>query len=293
MQTILKSQTEIVTIDTEGPMVIIGEKINPTGRKKMAAALQSGDDQYIYGLAVSQVEAGADVLDINVGVPGLDEVVHMKRVVKLVSSWVNVPLCLDSANPSALAAGLEVAPGKPLINSVSGEEARLSTILPLVKDRGAAVIGLTMDDHGIPNSAEDRLRIAEFILERALKLGIPQEDVVIDPLVMTVGSDSQAGLMTLKTINLIHEKLGLNINLGASNVSFGLPDRHTVNQAFLALAMGVGATCAITDPTKLTAIIRASDLLLGKDDYSMRYIRYCRQQQAALEKAEKSRSGDA
>jgi 5-methyltetrahydrofolate--homocysteine methyltransferase len=287
MKTLLRSASDSIEIDFESPMIIIGEKINPTGRKKMAAALQAGDFEYIRELAVSQVEAGADVLDVNVGVPGMDDVSLMEQVVKLVTTWVDVPLCLDSPNPAALAAGLAVAPGKPLVNSVSGEESRLTSILPIVKDRGAAVIGLTMDDHGIPSSPEARLAIAEKILERSVKIGIPQEDVIIDPLVMAVGSDSQAGVITLKTIQLVHEKLGVNINLGASNVSFGLPDRHTVNQAFLALAMQLGATCAITDPVKLTGIIRAADLVLGRDEYSMRFIKYFRQVQAALAKENK------
>ena len=287
MKTILRSATDSLEIDFEAPMIVIGEKINPTGRKKMAAALQAGDFEYIRELAVSQVEAGADVLDINVGVPGLDDVKLMVQLVNLIKSWVDVPLCLDSPNPAALAAGLAVAPGKPLVNSVSGEESRLTTILPVVKDRGAAVIGLTMDDTGIPASPEVRLGIAEKILERAVKMGIPQEDVIIDPLVMSVGSDSQAGVVTLKTIQLIHEKLGVNVNLGASNVSFGLPDRHTVNQAFLVLAMQSGATCAITDPGKLIGIIRAADLVLGRDEYSMRFIKYFRLVQAALAKENK------
>jgi 5-methyltetrahydrofolate--homocysteine methyltransferase len=284
MQTIIESEKKSVTIDTQGPMVVIGEKINPTGRKKMAAALQAGDFDYIKELAVSQVQYGAEVLDINVGVPGLDDVSLMKQVVQYVSSWVDVPLCLDSPNPAALAAGLSVVSGKPLVNSISGEEIRLRTILPIIKDRGAAVIGLTMDDNGIPTTAEERLSIADKILNRALKIGVPENDVIIDPLVMSVGSDSQAGLTTLNTIRLIHEKLGVNINLGASNVSFGLPDRHSVNQAFLVLAMQLGASCAITDPVKLTGIIRAGDLLLGKDEYAMRFIRYFRQLQALLPK---------
>jgi 5-methyltetrahydrofolate--homocysteine methyltransferase len=285
MKTIIKSETEEVTIDITEPMVIIGEKINPTGRKKLAAALQEGDFEYVHSLATSQVDSGADILDVNVGVPGIDEVALMKQVVKLVSGWVDVPLCLDSPNPAALSAGLSVAPGKPLVNSVSGEVERLKLILPIVKDRAAAVIGLTMDDQGIPNSAEARFAIAETILEEAVKIGIPPEDVIIDPLVMTVGSDSLAGLVTLQTIELIRSKLGLNINLGASNISFGLPERPLVNQAFLALAMGAGATCAITDPVKLTAIIRAADLVLGKDEFAVRYIRYCRKMQAELAKA--------
>jgi len=276
MQTIINGEKKEVVIDFNNPLVIIGEKINPTGRKKMAAALQSQDFDYIHDLAINQVLMGADILDINVGVPGLDDVTLMEKVVKMVASWVDVPLCLDSPNPAALAAGLAVASGKPLVNSISGEESRLRSILPIVKDRGAAVIGLTMDDNGIPTSPEGRLQIAEKILENCLKIGIPQENLIIDPLVMAVGSDSEAGLVTLKTIELIKSTLGLNINLGASNVSFGLPDRHTVNQAFMVLAMGVGATCVITDPVKLTGIIRAGDLVLGRDEYSKRYIRYFR-----------------
>jgi 5-methyltetrahydrofolate--homocysteine methyltransferase len=177
-----------------------------------------------------------------------------------------------------LAAALAVLPGKPLVNSVNGEEASLEAVLPVVKEFGAAVIGLTMDDDGIPVEAETRLRIAGKILERAAKLGIPAEDVVIDPLVLTVGADSKAGTVTLKTIEMVKREFGVNINLGASNVSFGLPDRHTVNQVFLALAIGAGATCAITDPLKLALTIRATDLLLGRDDYGSRYIRYWRQQ---------------
>ena len=282
MKTILRSEKKTVTLNTAGPLIIIGEKINPTGRKKMAAALQTGDFDYVRDLAVSQVNAGADVLDVNVGMPGLDDVAMMTQAVKLITSWVDVPLCLDSPNPAALAAGLAAAPGKPLVNSVSGEEARLNAVLPVVKDRGAAVIGLIMDDNGIPAMPEARLAVAEKILERAVQIGIPAEDVIIDPLVMAVGADSQAGFVTLKTIQLVHDKLGANINLGASNVSFGLPDRLLVNQSFMALAMGFGATCAITDPLKMTGVIRATDLLLGRDDYAGRYIRNYRQMQKAL-----------
>jgi 5-methyltetrahydrofolate--homocysteine methyltransferase len=269
MKTVLKGSKKEVIINTEGPVVIIGEKINPTGHKKLAAALQEANFDYVRELAERQVAAGADLLDIN-------DVAMMPKIVKLVAELVDVPICLDSPNPAALEAGLAVAPGKPLVNSVSGEEARLKEVLPLVKERGAAVIGLTMDDNGIPTDPEGRVAIAEKILERAAKIGIPAEDVVIDPLVMTVGADSQAGRITLKTIELVRAHLGTNINLGASNVSFGLPDRLTINQAYLALTIGAGATCVISDPMKLCGIIRASDLLLGRDEYAMRYIKYFR-----------------
>jgi 5-methyltetrahydrofolate--homocysteine methyltransferase len=276
MQTILRSESKEVIIDIERPFVIIGESINPTGRKKLRDALQEENYDYVRDLAVRQVESGADILDVNVGVPGLDEVALLPEVIGIVSSAVDVPICIDSANPEALAAGLAAAQGKPLVNSVNGEEAMLESVLPLVKEYGAGVIGLTMDDDGIPTDPETRLAIAGKIIERAGKLGIEREDIVIDPLVMAIGADSNAGSVTLKSIETIRKEFGVNINLGASNVSFGLPDRHTINQAFLALAIYAGATCAITSALKLTATIRAIDLVRGLDDYAGRYISHYR-----------------
>jgi len=286
MHTILKSNTKEVIIGIDRPFVMIGEKINPTGRKKLAAALSEGNLDYVRQLAESQVAWGADVLDINVGVPGLDEVAVVKKLVELLASVVDVPLCLDSANPAVLAAGLAAAPGKPLVNSVSGEKEKLETVLALVKERGAAVIGLTMDDNGIPKTPEERLAVAEKIIERAARMGIPVEDIIIDPLVLTVGSDSKAALITLQTVELLRKEFGVNINLGASNVSFGLPDRPTVNQAFMTLAIQMGATCSITDPSKLGATVKAADMLLGRDGNSMRYLKYFRA-------AEKLRAAEA
>jgi 5-methyltetrahydrofolate--homocysteine methyltransferase len=279
VETILKSDKKEVKVSFDAPFMIIGEKINPTGRKKLAAALKERDYDYVRHLATKQVEAGADVLDVNVGVPGIDEVAVLPEVAKLVSEQVDVPLCLDSANHEAIAAALAILPGKPLVNSVNGEEKSLEAVLPVVKDYGAAVIGLTMDDDGIPNDSETRVAIAEKIFERAGKLGIPAEDIIIDPLVLTVGADSNAGVVTLQTIRNLKEQFSVNINLGASNVSFGLPDRHTINQAFLSLAMGLGATCAITDPIKLTSTIRATDLLMGRDQFGARYLTYWRANQ--------------
>jgi len=284
MHTILKSNTKEVQIGIDRPFVLIGEKINPTGHKKLAAALQEGNLDYVRELAQRQVAWGATVLDVNVGVPGMDEVAMIPRVIEAVLSVVDVPLCIDSGNPEVLEAGLKAAPGKPLVNSVSGEHNRLESVLPLVRERGAAVIGLTMDDKGIPKTAEERVAVAEKILERAAQLGIPAEDVIIDPLVLTVGSDSKAALATLQTIELLRRTFGVNVNLGASNVSFGLPDRLTVNQAFLALSIQAGATCSITDPVKLGPVIKATDLLLGRDDYAMRYIKYFRAAEALREK---------
>jgi 5-methyltetrahydrofolate--homocysteine methyltransferase len=276
MHTNLKSNTKEVVIGADKPFVIIGEKLNPTGLKKLGQALVEQNFEYVKYLAQRQVAWGAEVLDVNVGHPQIDEVAIMPKVVEAVLSVVDVPLCIDSNEPKILEAGLKLAPGKPLVNSVNGEEKQLATVLPIVKDRGAAVIGLTIGEEGIPATPEGRLAAAGVIIERASKMGIPIEDIIIDPLVMTVGHNSNAAMVTLKTIELVIKEYGVNVSLGASNVSFGLPDRHSVNSAFLALAMQAGATCSITDPIKLGSAIRAADLLLGKDLNSMRYLKYFR-----------------
>jgi 5-methyltetrahydrofolate--homocysteine methyltransferase len=276
MKTELTSKTKKAVLNTEGPFVVIGEKINPTGRKKLAAALQAGDLDYVRELASKQIAAGADVLDVNVGVPGMDDVALIQQVVKLLAEEYDIPLCIDSPNPAALAAALPLCPGRTLVNSVNGEEKSLSAVLPLVKEHGAAVIGLTMDESGIPNDAESRVAIAEKILERAAKLGIPVDDVVIDPLVLTVGADQNASFITLQTIEMVRREFGVNVNIGASNVSFGLPERDTINLAFLSMAIYAGATCAITDPMKYSLHIRATDLLRGRDANAMRYLKYYR-----------------
>ncbi len=276
MHTVLKGKGKDAIIGIDRPFVMIGEKINPTGNKKLAAALKEGNYDFALGLAKRQIAWGADALDVNVGVPDMDEVTAITKLVELLNTAVDIPLCIDSSSPQVLAAGLKAAPGKPLVNSVNAEEKSLDAILPIVKDRGAAVIGLTFAEGGIPKTPEERVALAEKIIERAAQKGIPIEDVIIDPLVMTVGSDSKAALVTIQTIELLRREFGVNINLGASNVSFGLPDRHTANQTFLAMAIQAGATCSITDPIKLGQTIRAADLLLGKDDYAMRYIKYFR-----------------
>jgi 5-methyltetrahydrofolate--homocysteine methyltransferase len=276
MKTELTSKTKKTVLDTEGPFVVIGEKINPTGRKKLAAALQEGNLDYVRDLANKQVAAGADVLDVNVGVPGVDDVPLLQQVVKMLADEYDVPLCLDSPNPAALAAALPLCPGRALVNSVNGEEQSLSAVLPLVKEHGAAVIGLTMDENGIPNDSETRLAIAEKIIERAAKLGIPVDDIVIDPLVLTVGADQQASFVTLQTIEMVRREFGVNVNIGASNVSFGLPERDVINVAFLSMAIYAGASCAITDPMKYSLHIRATDLLRGRDTNAVRYLKYYR-----------------
>ncbi|HLP81213.1 MAG TPA: dihydropteroate synthase [Nitrosomonas sp.] len=276
MHTTLRGSTKEVIIGADKPFVIIGEKLNPTGLKKLGLALVEQNFDYVKHLAQRQVAWGADLLDVNVGHPEIDEIAMMPKVVEAVLSVVDIPLCIDSNDPKILQAGLGIALGKPLVNSVNGEEKQLATVLPIVKDRGAAVIGLAIADEGIPSTAEGRLAAAGRIIERATKLGIPIEDIIIDPLAMTVGHNSNAAMVTLKTIELVKKEFGVNISLGASNVSFGLPDRHSVNSMFLALAIQAGATCAITDPIKLGSAIRATDLLLGRDDNSIRYLRYFR-----------------
>lgn len=276
MKTILKSKTKKATISTDGPFALIGEKINPTGRKKLAAALQEGNLDYVRDLAQKQIDAGADILDVNVGMAGTDDVEFLPKIVKMLVDEFDIPLCLDTPNPKALAAALPLVQGRALVNSVNGEEKSLEAVLPVVKEHGAAVIGLTIGEGGISNEPEKRLAAAAKIIERAGRLGIPVEDIVIDPLVMTVGADSNAGLVTMTTIELVRKEFGVNINLGASNVSFGLPERDVINQAFLALAIQAGATCAITDPMKYALGIKAIDLLRGRDSYGAKYLKYYR-----------------
>jgi 5-methyltetrahydrofolate--homocysteine methyltransferase len=276
MKTIISSKTKKATISTDGPFVVIGEKINPTGRKKLAAALQEGNFDYVRDLARKQIEAGADILDVNVGMAGTDDVEFLPKIVKILADEFDIPLCLDTPNPQALAAALPLVQGRALVNSVNGEEKSLEAVLPIVKEHGAAVIGLTIGEGGISNEPEVRLAAAAKIIERAAQIGIPIEDIVIDPLVMTVGADSNAGLVTLTTIELVRKEFGVNVNLGASNVSFGLPERDVINQAFLALAIGAGATCAITDPMKYSLTLKAIDLLRGRDSYGAKYLKYYR-----------------
>lgn len=272
MLTILKGKTREVVIDSNGPVVIIGESINPTRRKKLVASLQDMNFDYVLELADSQIRAGADVLDVNVGYPGVDDAVVLPATVRAISAKFDIPLCIDSPNPRAIEAALKAAPGKCLINSVNGEEKSLLAILPLAKEFGAAVIGLCMDDDGITHDPVKRLAIAEKILERAVRAGISESDVIIDPLAMAVSADPQACIVTLETIRLIHQRLGLNITQGASNISFGLPNREVLNSAFMSLAILNGLTCPIANAEKITAAVRATDLILGRDDYAVRFV---------------------
>lgn len=280
MKTILKGKTSEVIIDTEGPVIIIGESINPTRRKKLVETLKNQDFAFAIELAKSQIEDGADVLDVNVGFPGVDDASLLPLTVQAIQEAVDVPLCLDSPNPKAIEAALKVASGKALINSVNGEELSLQAILPLAKEYGAAVIGLVMDDEGITHDPEKRFSIAEKILNRAVQAGIPEEDVVIDPLAMAVSADPNACLVTLETIKLVHDRLGLNITQGASNISFGLPNRVELNNAHMALSIWNGLTCPIANPSKITTFVRATDLVRGRDDFAMRFTEFYYSQEA-------------
>jgi 5-methyltetrahydrofolate--homocysteine methyltransferase len=237
--------------------------------------MAASDFSVVQEYARKQVEAGAHILDVNAGIPGGDEPTLLKGAVQAVMEVVEVPLCLDSANPKALEAALDIYPGKALINSTTAETRMMETIFPLAKKYNAAVIGVITDDQGIPPTPEDRLRTTRKLVERAAEYGIPAEDIIIDCLALTVGADHKAGKVTLDSIQLIHRELGVNINLGASNVSFGLPDRKIINIAYLALAISRGMTTAITDPTvpEIQTMLLACDLLMGRDEYGMKWIK--------------------
>ena len=274
MRTLLEGAARKVTIDSEGPFVIIGERINPGARKRLAESLAQGDMSLVRHEALAQVEAGAQIIDVNVSAVDVDEERTLPMAVQAVAEVVDVPICVDTAHHNALAAALAVCPGKPLVNSVTGEEASLEAVLRLVKERGCAAIGLCMDEEGIPKEAPRRLEIAKKIVAAAEAYGIPPEDVIIDPLAMTVGADHTAGVVTLEAIRLMTMNLGVNITLGGSNVSFGLPERSLINRSFLGMAIATGLTCAIVDPldVEIRKTIAACDLLMGRDEYAMRFL---------------------
>lgn len=267
-----------VDISPEGPTVIIGERINPTGRSKLTAALEQKDWDIIRQEAILQVEQGATVIDVNIGAAGIDEVALLPQAVEVVSEATGVPICIDTSNPEALEAALKVCGGRPLINSTTGEEASMSVILPLAKKYGAAVIGLCQDERGIAHEPEQRLEIAQKILERAKSYGLEDSDVVIDPLVLTVAAETKAGMVTLATVRMISEKLGLNMTMGTSNVSFGLPNRYLINNNFLAMAIWCGMTAPVVNPgaKELVETVVAADLVMGKDEYAGRYLKHYR-----------------
>ena len=279
MQTIVSSASKEVIIGDDRPTVLIGERINPTGKKKLAEALRAGDLEIVRKEALAQVQAGADILDVNVGTFGVDEVALLPKAVQAVMNTVDVPLCIDSNNSAALEAAIEVYKGKPLINSVTGEERSLTRVLPLVKAYKAAVVGLVQDDEGIPKDAKRRVSIAHKIVERAEAVGIGREDIVIDCLAFAVGADISSGFAVIEAIRTIRAELGVNMTLGASNVSFGLPDRELINEAFVAMVIAAGITCLIADAAKIRSAVLTADLIVGRDKHARRYVGAYRQRQ--------------
>ena len=279
METKISSAKREVVISDSGPTILIGERINPTGKKKLAGALKAGNFDVVRQEATAQVEAGADILDVNVVATDVDEISVLPKAIETVMGAVDVPLCIDINNPAALKEDLTIYEGKPVVNSVSGEERSLNEVLPLVKEYGTAVIGLALDDSGIPKEAGRRLEVAHKIIERAEALGIPREDIIIDCLALAVGSDDRAGFVTLEAISMVKAELGVNQTLGASNISFGLPDRPLINKAFLSLAIEAGVTCPTVDAAQVRASILVTDLILGRDRFAQRYIKDYRQRQ--------------
>jgi 5-methyltetrahydrofolate--homocysteine methyltransferase len=287
MDTVLRSRSGSVTIGAEQPFCIIGERINPTGRKVFAEELRNGDLSTVTADALAQAQAGANMLDVNAGIPLVDEPELLKAMLTTVQAAVDLPICIDSSVIEALEAGLSVYEGRALVNSVTAEDERLDEILPLVAKHGAAVIGLANDETGIPETPQKRLECARKIVAAANDHGIATEDVIIDPLAMTVGADTEAVTTTLATISLIRDELGVNMCLGASNVSFGLPDRHVLNAAFLPMAAAAGLTSAIMSTAQVCVdSVRGADLLLGHDPWGSSWIATHRARKAAAEAAQ-------
>lgn len=284
MHTVLSSPTRQVTIGPDQPFCIIGERINPTGRKAFQEQLRAGDLSTIELDVQQQLAGGAMMLDVNMGAPFVDEPAMLAQAVRLVQSLSDLPLCIDSSVVEALEAGLGAYQGKALVNSVTAERERLDAILPLVKAHEAAIIALPNDDVEIPEDPQRRLELTKLIVDVATsEYGIPLEDIVIDPLAMPIGADSSLVNRTLETIALIKEHIGVNMTLGASNVSFGMPERHTLSAAFLPMAMQAGLTSAIMDarnPQVVTAV-KAGDLMLGNDEWGANWIAAHRARQAS------------
>ena len=273
--TIISSATREVVIGFNRPFVIIGERINPTGRKILAAEMLAGDYSRVISDALAQVEAGAHMLDVNAGIPLADEPALLARAIELVQSVTDVPLSIDSSIVAALEAGLAVYKGKPLVNSVTGEEDRLESVLPLVKKYGAAVVAISNDETGISQDPDVRYAVAKKIVERAADYGIPSCDIVVDPLVMPIGAINQAGVQVMALVHRLRTELKVNTSCGASNVSFGLPERNGINAAFLTMAIAAGMTSAITNPLheEVMRAVMGADVMMGHDPDCARWIR--------------------
>jgi 5-methyltetrahydrofolate--homocysteine methyltransferase len=287
--TVLSSANKEVVIGFERPFVVIGERINPTGRKLLAEEMKQGDYSRVEADALAQVAAGAQVLDVNAGIPLADEPAILAESIKLIQSITDVPLCIDSSIVAALEAGLEVYEGKPLLNSVTGEEERLEVVLPLVKKYECAVVAISNDDTGISEDPNTRFDVAKKIVERAMDHGIPVSDVVVDPLVMPIGAINSAGQQVMQIVKRLREELKVNTTCGASNLSFGLPNRNGLNSAFIPMAMAAGMTSAITNPmhTDLMQAMRGANVVMGHDPECMQWIQQYRDPDAG----EAQRSG--
>jgi 5-methyltetrahydrofolate--homocysteine methyltransferase len=268
VETIISSKAKTVRIGPDRPFTIIGERINPTGRQALGREMAAGNFERVISDAIAQVEAGAHMLDVNAGIPLADEPAILAQAIHIVQSVTDVPLSIDSSIVAALESGLSVYEGKPLVNSVTGEDERLETVLPLVKKYGAAVIGISNDETGISEDPDARFAVAKKIVERALDYGIPREDVLVDPLVMPIGAVRNAGRQVWHIIRRCREELGVNTCCGASNISFGLPGRPPLNATFLAMAIGAGLTSAITNPIEheIKQAIMAADVMTGNDE---------------------------
>ncbi len=282
--TVLASATKEVVIGFDRPFVLIGERINPTGRQLLAAEMKAGDFSRVESDTFAQVEAGAHMLDVNAGIPLADEPAILAATIRLVQSLTDLPLSIDSSIVEALEAGLAVYQGKALVNSVTGEDEQMERVLPLVAKYGAAVVAISNDETGISEDPNVRYEVAKKIVNRAADYGIPKEDVVVDPLVMPIGAMRTAGKQVFALLGRLRDELGVNTTCGASNISFGLPEREGVNAAFLAMAAGAGMTSAISNPlhTEVRKAIMASDVLLGKDKDAARWIMAHRSPEDAL-----------
>ena len=277
--TVISSATKEVVIGFERPFVIIGERINPTGRKILAAEMSSGDYSRVEADARAQVAAGAHMLDVNAGIPLADEPAILARAIQLVQSITDLPLSIDSSIVAALEAGLAVYKGKPLVNSVTGEEDRLESVLPLIRKYGAAVVAISNDETGISQDPDVRFAVAKRIVERAADHGIPASDIVVDPLVMPIGAINKTGVQVMRLVHRLRTELKVNTTCGASNVSFGLPQRDGINAAFLTMAIAAGMTSAITNPLhdEIVRACMAADVMMGHDPDCMRWIRKFRE----------------
>lgn len=292
--TLISSASKEVIIGFDRPFVIIGERINPTGRKILAEEMKRGDYSRVEADALAQVAAGAQMLDVNAGIPLADEPAMLAAVVKLVQSITDVPLSIDSSIVAALESGLSVYQGKALVNSVTGEEERLEVVLPLVAKHGAAVVAISNDESGISEDPDERFAVAKKIVERAADYGIPASDVVVDPLVMPIGAINSAGIQVMHLVRRLREELKVNTTCGASNVSFGLPNRNGINSAFLTMAIAAGMTSAITSPlhAEVMQAVLGADVMMGKDPNCSNWIRKYREPSAdGTDGAKRGRGG--